>query len=159
MAIWNVLIKNPSGESEARRAERAVFLREKFSFAAFLFAPLALLRFRLWLAFVSYLLVLAVIALAEWRVGLPEILKVAMVGGLHAVVGLELPALRAWKLRRVGFFEAGAVVANNRDDAERRFFAGYEPAAEWIAPETPHRRPSYTAPGPVIGSFPEPRAS
>jgi hypothetical protein len=86
------------------------------------------------------------------------------------LVGLEGATLRRWTLKRRGWTNVGVVVADNPDDAERRFFvnwqAGKRPNA---APPPAHtqsvvRGPVTLAPGAlyprresgVLGSFPEP---
>ncbi|TCT02073.1 DUF2628 domain-containing protein [Aquabacter spiritensis] len=161
MAIWNVFIK----PTVTDRGGNAVFVREGLSFAALLFAPLALLRFRLWLALLAYALIAGASEAAARLIGMPALLEFAITAGLHLIVALELPALRAWKLRRIGYREAGAVVARDRDAAERRFFARDLDAA--APPQRP--TPLQAAPRPagrpgggqvgVIGSFMEPRPS
>lgn len=154
MAIWSVLTKELSGETETRRAERVVFVREKISIAALFFAPLVLLRFRLWLTLLGYVLVVVALAVADEFVGMPESIDAAVMVGLHLLVALELSALRIRKLRRTGHLEAGVVVADNQEAAERRFFASYEPA-----PLSDIQRPRGPLPAVrmgVIGSFPEP---
>lgn len=167
MAIWNVLTKELAGETEMGRAERVAFVRERPFVLAFLSPFLALLRFRLWLALVAYLVVSAVIAgLGEWL----KVLIVAQMAlhlGVNLLVALELSALRVWKLRRSGYLEAGVVAAPTREEAERRFFAHYDPAPRHDLPSArppvdrpPFARPAGAVPAMgVIGSFPEPRAS
>ncbi|MEP9379492.1 DUF2628 domain-containing protein [Aquabacter sp. CN5-332] len=156
MAIWSVLTKELSGESETRRAERVVFLREKFSFAAFLFAPLVLLRFRLWLAFAGYVGVIVAVTVLDHFIGTSDSFDTTVVIGLHLLVALELSSLRNRKLRRIGYMEAGVVVADTQEAAERRFFANYEPAPTF---DIQRPRPPRAGLSSVIGSFPEARPS
>jgi hypothetical protein len=85
--------------------------------------------------------------------------------GLAFLVGLEGATLRRWTLARRGYSNVGVVVADNPDDAERRFFvnwqAGKRPNA---APPPAHSesvvrgRAEYprSEPADVIGSFPQP---
>ncbi len=87
------------------------------------------------------------------------------------LVGLEGATLRRWTLKRRGYTNVGVVVADNQDDAERRFFVNWQAGTRPIAAPPPVQaasvvrasvaptlRPSYPrSAGPdVIGSFPEP---
>lgn len=159
MAIWNVLIPGKPGETDAHRAEQAVLVRERPFVLAFLFPALALLRFRLWLAFVGYLIAGAIIAILDTALSPPVLAEVAAGFALNLLVCLELSTLRILKLRRLGYREAGVVSAPSRDEAMRRFFTGFTfESIPDVQPPRP-RRSRYTAPGPVIGSFPEARTS
>ena len=92
---------------------------------------------------------------------------------LSFLVGLEGATLRRWTLQRRGYTNVGVVVADNQDDAERRFFvnwqAGKRPNAapppahtESVVRNAPHPQPHpqplppRREPGDVIGSFPQP---
>jgi hypothetical protein len=73
------------------------------------------------------------------------------------LIAFEATALRRRKLLRKGLRDAGVVIAEDREIAERRFFA------EWLKPAEPSRRASATPiaplpPSPVLGLFPEPGA-
>lgn len=156
MAVWSVLTLDQINDTPMQSAERVVLVREKVSVLAFLFAPLALLRYRLWLAFAAYVAASLALAASEILLGLPELVGGTVTLGLHLIVALELPALRIRKLRRLGYEEAGIVVGRDRDEAERRFFQRWtpRPLRSGLIPPRPSR------PGAsIIGSFPEPRAS
>ncbi|MFG1461402.1 DUF2628 domain-containing protein [Xanthobacter sp. DSM 24535] len=163
MAIWTVLTKEKAGDTVLAAADRVVFVREKFSWTALLFAPFVLLGHRLWLGFGAYVAASVLIALAETLLHLPNNVGVVLGLGLNLLVALQLADMRIWKLRRTGYLEAGSVVARDIDEAERRFFK------YWTPPRPPvlqgpliRTQPATAAPGygaPIIGSFPEPRAS
>ncbi|OYY10196.1 MAG: hypothetical protein B7Y70_08915 [Rhizobiales bacterium 35-68-8] len=159
MAIWNVLIKDEAGETDEVRAERALFVRERPFLLVFLFPTLGLLRFRLWLALVGYLVLGGILVGLDALLSVPQAVEIAAAMGLNLLVCLELSTLRLRKARRLGYREAGVVSAPTRDEAERRFFKSYTFASlpEVVVPRP--RRGGYTAPGFVIGSFPEPRTS
>ena len=57
MSIYTVHEPPRGGSNPRRDPERFVFVRDGFSFWAFLLAPLWLLRHRLWLVFVGYVIV------------------------------------------------------------------------------------------------------
>lgn len=168
MAVWTVFqpdeAKGAGRASAAHWADGVVFVRERMSWSALLFAPLVLLRHRLWLAFAVYVLLQALIvfALVWLDLGDGEALLVFLP---NLLVALELPALRRRKLAARGYDELGAVVAPDFEAAERRFFEG------WLTAGAPEPAPSATPPrfaapatamagnpvlgNPVLGLFPE----
>ena len=125
MAIYVVM--EPPAANAAAAAERAVLVRDGFSFLAFLAPPLWLLWHRLWIE--------AALAFAI-GVGLTALGETAGFGFTGAVlsllvsifVGLEGQALRVNALRRRGWREWGVVEASDLGDAEIRYLAR-EPAA------------------------------
>ncbi|OYX67665.1 MAG: hypothetical protein B7Y95_22635 [Rhizobiales bacterium 32-66-11] len=163
MAIWTVLTKETAGDTALAAADRVVFVREKFSWTALFFAPFVLLGHRLWLAFGAYVLASLAIGVAEVLLRLPEDVSFVLGLGLHVLVAFQLADLRIWKLRRIGYLEAGTTVARDIDEAERRFFKHWTPPrppqlqGPTIRPQPAHAAPGFGAP--IIGSFPEPRAS
>lgn len=159
MASWTVLTHTVPGDTAEQAAGRAVFVREKFSWLTLFFAPLVLLRFRLWLVFAAYVAVAILLGLAQAWNGIAEPVGDAVMIGFHVLLALELPRLRQRKLERLGYEEAAVVVAVDRDEAEHRFFAewnGLFPPSKAGA-ALPVIRPSFPAPGGtsgVIGAFP-----
>lgn len=94
---------------------------ECFSWGAFIFGPLWLLRHRLWLALALYALFFAFLwilpGLGEFTGFIPCVVIVA-----HLYLGVSAYSLREWKLSRSGFRLADVVVARGIDEAARRFF-------------------------------------
>src|SRR5262249_55080926 len=145
--------------------ERFLFVRDRFSFWAFLVPPLWMLRHRLWLAFILYLIVIVALELALGAVGASRAMMIAGAVLLSLLVGLEAATLRRRALARRGWNSVGIVVGDDIDAAERRFFDN------WVAqmgrngkPRAPSqtvttvpnlRRPPASE---VTGLFPEPRA-
>src|SRR5438552_4602519 len=92
-------------------ATRFVFVRDGFHFWAFLLAPFWMLRHRLWLELIAYLLLIGGLTFALRRLGIEE-----SAGGLvwflvSLLVGIEASSLLRWKLARRGFENLGVVVA------------------------------------------------
>lgn len=146
----------------APEPERYVFLRDGFSFWAFLFGPLWMLRHRLWLVLVLYAVILGVFFLVLAIAGASGFI-IGLVGFLVALlVGLEAGTLRRFTLRRRGWKNVGVVTGEDREDAERRFFAAWlQAAARPVAPavSVPSPPPHQPRTSDVIGLFPEPGAS
>jgi hypothetical protein len=143
----------------AERAERFVFLRDGFSWGAFLFGPLWLLYRRLWLVLVGYVIVVAAlhVGLFAARVGSGAEIVVSVLVAL--LLGFEASTLRRFKLVRRRWREIGIVTGDDLEHAERRFFDA------WVAGEEARPAPPVTIlrpPSPssdVIGLFPEPGGS
>ena len=149
-------------------AERIVFVRDGFSFWAFLLAPLWMLWHRMWLVLLGYVVVVAGLEAALSVLGASAI-AISVVGLFIALlVGLEASTLRRLSLRRRGFRNVGIISGADREDAERRFFetwmagsrsgsaAGAPPAAPPPIPPASSARSSHSPD--VIGLFPQPGA-
>ncbi len=157
MAVWTVF--EPEEMDDARSgdwAEAVVFVPERFTWSALLFAPLVLLRYRLWLALIVYGAAQAALAAAMHAFDIDDGLVLLLI--TNAAVAVFLPGLRRAKLSRAGYDEAGAVVATRLEAAEQRYFAARTGGAS-SAPRTsmPRRMdpPARAGQGPILGLFPE----
>ena len=104
------------------RAERFKFVRDGFSWLAFIFGPVWMLCHRLWLAFVCYCVaIFAITAMSMWF-GLAEGAVTLASLVLALLVGFEATTLRRRKLMFWRWQDGGIVVERNREAAERRFF-------------------------------------
>ncbi len=146
-------------------AERVVFLRERFSLWAFLLTPFWLLRHRLWLGFVLWLLSFSAINLLGGLIGFGPYAALAASFFPSLLFGMEAVNLRGRKLLRNGYRDAGVVIAEDAEIAERRFFETWK-----ATPAAPSAQPPVKPPVPpvypqtqlasaeqnVIGMFPTP---
>lgn len=163
MAVFTVFepprpASNPAGRPAAERAERFVFIRDGFSWGAFLFGPLWMLYRRLWLVLLAYVVVLAAVYFGLRAAGVGPDSRM-LVGILIALlIGFEAPTLRRFTLVRRGWRELATVTGDDIEEAERRFFDAWvagaterapAPAAATIIAPSPYRQD-------VIGLFPEP---
>ena len=148
--------RRDSDDDTLAHTSRFAFVRDGFHFWAFLLTPLWLLRHRLWLEFIAWLLLVGGITFALQRLGVAESAGFAVGLLLSLLVGMEAPSLRRWKLSRRGFASVGVVVGDDLEDAERRFFDGWtareEPAAR-AAPPSPFVGSSSSE---IVGLFPQP---
>jgi hypothetical protein len=146
------------GDAQAH-AERFVFVRDGFSWAAFLFGPLWMLRHRLWLALLIYVIVIAALSAALRAIGAID--AVAAISFLVALlIGFEASSLRRYGLARRKWRNIGIIVGDDLESAERRFFAAWagDPAHQ-PAPPLPLPAagpPPHPSSGPIIGLFPQP---
>jgi len=136
--------------------DRFVFLRERFSWAAFLFGPLWMIWRRLWLVLIIYLAVLGLIAFGLQRLGIDSQAHITVYFLVRLLVGMEAATLRRWTLLRRGWRDRGIVVADDLEMAERRFFDRWS-AERSLGPPPPPPPPYGPVPrAGVIGLFPEP---
>jgi hypothetical protein len=145
-----------AGNRTPEEAERVVFLREKFSWSALVFGPLWLLWHRLWLGLVFWFAAVALIGAAGAALHLGSSVQALILAVPSLILALEATLLRQQKLTANGFREAGVVVAEDIETAERRFFDGWL-AREKGKSQSPSSLPplSQPSPSPVIGFFPD----
>ncbi|MBA4781690.1 MAG: DUF2628 domain-containing protein [Rhizobiales bacterium] len=163
MASFRVF-ENPLASLSERHEGRDVrFIRDGFSFPAFLFSALWMLWHRLWIAFA--LIVLLGVLLFFVAEHSSSLFSFSLDVLLSIVIGLEATNFLARKLARDGWQETGVIVAGSLEEAETRFFtarAGEEdvfdkgaPNAHIITSQTPlhFAGKSAGARRPVIGGF------
>jgi hypothetical protein len=156
MAVYTVHEPPRRNDDPLAHTARFVFVRDGFSWAAFLFGPLWMLRHRLWLALIVYLIVVSALSAALRAVDAGG--AAAAVGLLVALlVGFEASSLRRYRLTRRHWRNVGVVVGDDLESAERRFFDAWttEPVRP---PPPPPGPPAPASSGPIIGLFPEPGA-
>lgn len=133
--------------------ERSVFICEGFSWGAFFFGPLWLLRHRLWVALSVWLAISA--GLALWaEIASPTY---AVIGALEVLIQLAL-GFEAAELRRAGlsrrrFEVVGLVQGRRMRDAERDFFSHPALALRTDAGSAGLRH-NATRPTEMVGLFP-----
>src|ERR1700731_4844006 len=167
MAVYTVHETPLRAGAVAAAVERFAFVRAGFSWWAFLFESLWMLRHRMWLVLIGYVVVAGAIEIPVKLSGAPA-LAASLIGILLGLlVGLEAGPLRRFTLSRRGWKNLGVVSGDDREDAERRFFDAWLQRTNSTsgASHAPMRGPASAAPnrrGPlrsdVIGLFPEPGA-
>ena len=101
----------------------AVFLREGFSWGAFIFSFLWALWHRLWFVALIFLGVSFALALLPEFLELDPFSEIALSVAAALLIGWHANDFRRRALERQGFVTAGVVAAPNLVEAERRFFA------------------------------------
>jgi hypothetical protein len=167
MSVYTVLEPPLRAGAAAADVERFAFVRDGFSWWAFLFAPLWMLRHRMWLALIGYLVIAGAIEAPVKLSGAPGFAASVIGLLLGLLVGLEAGTLRRFTLNRRGWKNLGVVSGDDLEDAERRFFDAWLQRTNSTSggPRAPTPGPASAAPiwrGPsgsdVIGLFPEPGA-
>ena len=147
--------------------ERIAFVRDGFSWWAFLFAPLWMLRHRMWLVLIGYVVIVGAIEIPVKLSGAPSLAANLIGILLGLLVGFEASTLRRFTLNRRGWNTLGVVSGDDLEDAERRFFDAWLQRTNSTpgGPRAPTPGPASATPiwrGPlesdVIGLFPEPGA-
>ena len=169
MSVYTVH-QAPTRADTASAAERFVFVRDSFSWWAFLLAPLWMLRHRLWLVLLGYVVVTGAIEFALVRLGASRTAIVIVGLLISLLVGLEASTLRRRALRRRGWSNVAIVSGKDLEEAERRFFDAWlrdAPSRRSTSNATSQpRAPSGASVGVprvplaphVVGLFPEPGA-
>jgi Protein of unknown function (DUF2628) len=149
----------------AADVERVAFVRDGFSWWAFLFAPLWMLRYRMWLVLIGYVVIAGAIEVPVKLSGASGFVASVIGFFLGLLVGLEAGTLRRFTLNRRGWKNLGVVSGDDIEDAERRFFDAWlqrksspsdgPPAPGPASAAASWRRPLGSG---VIGLFPEPGA-
>jgi hypothetical protein len=158
MAIYTVHEPPRRAADLLAHTERFCFVRDGFSWGAFLFGPLWMVRHRMWLVLVLYLIASAALG-GALRVSGASSLGMTLGAGLLALlVGMEASTLRRWTLGRRGWVNRGVVVGDDLEAAERRFFDAWinDPEARRFAAVPVTRSAPAATTHDVIGLFPEP---
>jgi hypothetical protein len=164
MAVFSVF-EPPQSDLDARdHAAKFQFVRDGFSWGAFVFGPLWMLRHRMWLSLLLYVLIVGGLVFAMTRMRLPDGAEGGALFAIAILLGLEAATLRRWKLLRSKWTDHGIVVADDIETAERRFFdrwfsRGAVPVSSGrpAAPPYPHYAlAAHNESHGIIGSFPEP---
>jgi hypothetical protein len=168
MAIFTVHQPPARKYEDAPDPVRFAFVRDGFHFWAFLFGPLWMLRHRMWLVLVGYVVLAAALMVALQLTGSSNGVRTFAMLMLMLLIGLEAGTLRRFTLGRRGWKNVGLIVGDNREAAERRFFDSWTADGETLAPlasapaaagrsYAPAQPSAAVAPASdVIGLFPQP---
>jgi Protein of unknown function (DUF2628) len=168
MSVFTVHEPPPRAANTLAEAERFAFVRDGFYWWAFLLTPLWMLRHRLWLVLVIYLVGTAGLDIVLHIVGASGFVITCAGILISLLAGFEASTLRRFTLSRRGWRNVGVVSGDDIEDAERRFFDAWlktastrsRPPAQGPSTPMPPMPPASSVPGAsgVIGLFPEPGA-
>jgi hypothetical protein len=161
MAVYTVHAPPLRRYESLSAPERFALVRDGLSFWAFVLTPLWMLRHRMWLVFIGYVVLFAGLQIALHFLGTSGTVRIFASVLVASLVGIEAGTLRRFTLGRRGWSDVGVVVGDNVEMAERRFFDSWvdwpsvqRDAAAPPAPVTPSSRLTPASPG-IIGLFPE----
>jgi hypothetical protein len=140
---------------------RFAFVRDGFYLWAFLLTPAWMIRYRLWLVLIAYVVLVIAIGIGLHLVGASTSARLLVAFLLALLIGFEAASLRRWTLARRGWSDASLVVADDMETAERRFFDawtanGSRRVSMPVPPPPPPAARTGGTPPDVIGLFPEP---
>ena len=115
------------------RAERLVFIKDGFTWSAFLFAAIWLIVYRLWWALAAYVVLALALQAGGVALGVNQHWIAMAALTLNLLCGFEAHTLRSWGLRRRGWRMVGAITGRNWADCERRFFETWLPSQPILA--------------------------
>ncbi|MGZ5827410.1 MAG: DUF2628 domain-containing protein [Xanthobacteraceae bacterium] len=164
MAIYTVFEPQIEENDPTTHATQFAFVRDGFSWGAFIFGLIWMLWHRLWLVSFLFAILVGAIAAVAATTQLPTGVMIVVWLLLKLLVGLEASTLRRWTLQRRRWRDMGTVVADNLQMAERRFFDHWVgvvspppfPGSATNAPARADSAPTGDAGPDVIGLFPRP---
>ncbi|MCJ2142999.1 DUF2628 domain-containing protein [Methylobacterium sp. E-066] len=133
--------------------DRAVLVRDGFSWSAFAFSVLWFLFHRLWIAALIVFVGLMALAGVGHLLGLPPGIATIVTLLASWLIGLEASSLRRWTLARRGWPTRDAVIAATPEEAEARAIGRWLDATA-AAPRAPFPAGPARRTEPVIGLFP-----
>jgi hypothetical protein len=158
MKTYTLHVAADAAPGDAGTLDRAVLVKDGFSWGAFVFSFFWFFAHRLWIAGLLVLFAAAAlgVSLQLLRVGAGAGVSAAFL--LAVLVGLEANSLRRWTLARSGRPAVDVVTAGDREEAETKAFArwlGDAPSGPAAPAWRAAAQTAYRAPEPVIGLFPE----
>lgn len=102
--------------------EHALFIKDGFSWPAFLFPAIWFIIKRLWLALALYILAVAVISATASATDLSGGSVFVILLGLNLILGFEANKLNRRALARRGFAEEGPFVGEDLEEVELKYF-------------------------------------
>ena len=127
MTVYSVYEPPVPAPDLTERADRLAFVKEGFSWPAFLVPLLWLIYYRMWIEFVVLVLVYIGLQLAFDPDSQGHALTVWASFAIAVLFAFEANDLRAASLERRGYRLAGVASGRDRIDAERSFFGVWLP--------------------------------
>ena len=116
------LVSKNSGDDLRAAPEKVVFVRDGFYVWAFLLGFLWIIRHRLWLVLLGYIVVQIAAEVALQMSRAPAIAHFVVMGVIALFLGAEAGSLRRWTLSRRKWRQIGLVAADSEEAAAQRFF-------------------------------------
>ena len=165
-----------TGNAGLAATDRFAFVRDGFHVWAALLGVVWLAWHRLWLALIGWIVLMAAVDAAMMRLGVGPMAIFLVDVLLALLMGFEAASLRRWTLSRRNWRQLDIVVADDEEQAERRFFDRWTakqrnlsndqtavdrggPPPTRDVPGQPFSRPPSSPQSEIIGLFPEPGAS
>lgn len=123
MQVFTVHYRSEAAASRGGLAEDALFVKEGFSWPAFLIPVFWLIYKRMWWVLAGYILVQTVMTGIAGFVGLGEGAAFLCSLALNLILGFEGNDLYRWSLHRRRYRLGAIVTGSGLEEAEHRFFS------------------------------------
>jgi Protein of unknown function (DUF2628) len=133
MKVYSVHYRHEDAASLAGLAERAVLVKDGFSWPALFFGPVWLAWRRMWLVLAFYVALMLVVAAIARFVGLPDGAVAIITTAINLLLALEGNGLCRWTLERRRYHERSVATGASLAEAEERFFATCTVARKAVA--------------------------
>jgi hypothetical protein len=164
------------GSTQLGATDRFAFVRDGFHLWAAILGPLWLAWHRLWLALLGWIVAIVALEVILLKLGANGASMLLSDLLLALLLGFEAASLRRWTLSRRNWRQLEIVVADDREQAERRFFDRWTalehaaaspsstidrgaPPANRSASGQPSLQPPPLPHDSIIGLFPQPGGS
>jgi hypothetical protein len=134
MKIYTVHYRHEDAGSLAGLAERAVLVKEGFSWSALLIGPIWLAWRGMWLVLAFYVAAMIILAAIVRLLGLPDGVASVVAVAINLLVAMEGNGLWRWSLDRRRYKERAVTTGSSLAEAEERFFIGC-PALQRVVSE------------------------
>ncbi len=136
MKLYSVHYRHEEASSLSGLADKAILVKEGFSWPALFFGPFWLAWRGMWLVLAFYVALMLVIAALARLIGLPDGAATIITTAINLLLALEGNDLLRWTLERRRYHERGIVLGDGLAEAEERFFTG-KAMAQRSLPESP----------------------
>lgn len=127
MRVYTVHIPADATPGDPAAFDRAILVRDGFTFFAFLFSALWFFAHRLWLAGLGVLVLVIAFGLIVGQLNLTPLASVAAQLLIGSLIGLEASSLRRWTYARRGMPVVDIVTGIDYEEAESKA------AARWLS--------------------------
>ncbi|XSG81773.1 MAG: DUF2628 domain-containing protein [Methyloligella sp. ZOD6] len=135
MALYSVYEPDEPPADLVDRAESLVFVKDGFSWPAFLVAPLWLIYHSMWLGLALFFGGFIALDLLLELSDLGETISGWAILGFLFFFALEANGLRRYSLERKGYVLSGLAVGSSREEAEVNFFNDWLPEQRRTPPD------------------------
>lgn len=137
MLVFTIFEPPNAAPDRLERAERLAFIKDGFTFGAFLLGPLWLAANGLWQALIGYIVGVGGLVAGLDALGVSDTWIGLVLLAIQLGLGFEADALQRWSLMRRGWQLVGTVSGTSRLDCERRFFDAWLASQPILAQPTP----------------------
>ena len=120
MHVYSVYF--PAEGDRRTRLEKAVLVKDGFSWPALFFSWLFLAFHRMWIVLILYSALMVIAAVTCALLKAPPQITILVLVGISVLLALEASGLRGWSLSRRGYEMQGMITAANLIQAEAKLF-------------------------------------